>query len=73
MYLRFDQLSSQQIIDCSIAYGNLACAGGSLKNTLRYLKKVGGIMQGRDYSYKAKVCFWTFTFLSCQSKRLLGK
>ncbi|VVC27036.1 Peptidase C1A, papain C-terminal [Cinara cedri] len=46
--------SSQQIIDCSMAYGNLGCSGGSLKNTLQYLQKVGGIMQGFDYSYKAK-------------------
>ncbi|XP_060846849.1 procathepsin L [Rhopalosiphum padi] len=47
-------LSSQQIIDCSIAYGNLGCSGGSLKNTLQYLRRVGGIMQGLEYSYKAK-------------------
>jgi len=49
-------LSSQQIIDCSIAYGNLGCSGGSLKNTLQYLQRVGGIMQGIEYPYKAKVC-----------------
>lgn len=48
-------ISSQQIIDCSTAFGNLGCAGGSLKNTLLYLHKVGGIMQGLEYSYKAKV------------------
>lgn len=53
--------SSQQIIDCSIAYGNLGCAGGSLKNTLLYLQKVGGIMQGFEYSYKAKVFKGTMT------------
>lgn len=48
--------SSQQIIDCSIVYGNLGCAGGSLKNALLYLKNIGGIMEGKYYSYKAKVC-----------------
>ncbi|XP_050527027.1 procathepsin L-like [Daktulosphaira vitifoliae] len=47
-------LSSQQIIDCSIAYGNLGCSGGSFRNTLEYIKRVGGIMQGIDYTYKAK-------------------
>lgn len=47
--------SSQQIIDCSIAYGNLGCSGGSLRNTLVYLQKVGGIMKGIEYTYKAKV------------------
>lgn len=38
-----------------MAFGNLGCAGGSLKNTLLYIQKVGGIMKGSEYSYKAKV------------------
>ncbi|XP_050314484.1 procathepsin L isoform X3 [Anthonomus grandis grandis] len=46
-------LSSQQIVDCSAATGNYGCAGGSLRNTLRYLEKVGGIMAYSDYPYIA--------------------
>jgi len=61
LVLSRDVFSSQQIIDCSIAYGNLGCSGGSLKNTLQYLQRVGGIMQGFEYSYKAKVSTSVFS------------
>lgn len=56
--------SSQQIIDCSIAYGNLGCSGGSLKNTLQYIQRVGGIMQGIEYSYKARVSTSVFSHIN---------
>lgn len=47
--------SEQQIVDCSISNGNYGCSGGSLRNTLRYLDKVGGLMAYSDYPYIAKV------------------
>ncbi|KAH8272470.1 hypothetical protein KR044_006382, partial [Drosophila immigrans] len=47
-------LSEQQIIDCSIPYGNRGCTGGSLRNTLKYLQATGGMMRSLDYSYTAK-------------------
>ncbi|KAG5894418.1 hypothetical protein JTB14_019788 [Gonioctena quinquepunctata] len=47
-------LSEQQIVDCSASYGNYGCAGGSLRNTLRYLEKVGGLMTYKHYPYKSK-------------------
>ncbi|ERL86114.1 hypothetical protein D910_03528 [Dendroctonus ponderosae] len=46
-------LSSQQLVDCSALYGNFGCAGGSLRNTLRYLEKAGGLMAYSDYPYNA--------------------
>ncbi|KAH1023460.1 hypothetical protein HUJ04_012660 [Dendroctonus ponderosae] len=48
-------LSSQQLVDCSALYGNFGCAGGSLRNTLRYLEKAGGLMAYSDYPYNAAV------------------
>ncbi|CAH0562411.1 unnamed protein product [Brassicogethes aeneus] len=47
-------LSEQQIVDCSVKSGNFGCGGGSLRNTLRYLEKTGGLMAYSDYPYKAK-------------------
>ncbi|XP_076261029.1 cathepsin L4 [Rhynchophorus ferrugineus] len=47
-------LSPQQLVDCSLASGNYGCGGGSLRNTLRYLEKAGGIMAYSDYPYIAK-------------------
>ncbi|CAH1158653.1 unnamed protein product [Phyllotreta striolata] len=51
---RLVPLSEQQIVDCSLPYGNYGCAGGSLRNTLKYLEKVGGLMAYSDYPYKSK-------------------
>ncbi|KAK4871738.1 hypothetical protein RN001_015862 [Aquatica leii] len=47
-------LSSQQLVDCSTQTGNYGCGGGSLRNTMRYLDKSGGLMTYKDYPYIAK-------------------
>ncbi|KAG8042219.1 hypothetical protein G9C98_000210 [Cotesia typhae] len=47
-------LSAQQIVDCSSVTGNLGCAGGSLRNGLRYLQKSGGLMEQTNYPYIAQ-------------------
>ncbi|XP_043281745.1 procathepsin L isoform X2 [Venturia canescens] len=47
-------LSAQQLVDCSTSTGNVGCAGGSLRNTLKYLEKSCGIMAQKAYPYKAK-------------------
>lgn len=52
---RLVMLSEQQIVDCSVALGNHGCAGGSLRNTLRYLESSGGLMRAVDYPYTATV------------------
>ncbi|XP_066158096.1 cathepsin K isoform X2 [Euwallacea fornicatus] len=44
-------LSAQQLVDCSVSSGNYGCAGGSLRNTLHYLEKSGGLMAYSDYPY----------------------
>lgn len=35
--------------------GNYGCGGGSLRNTLKYLDKTGGLMAYVDYPYAARV------------------
>lgn len=52
---RLISLSEQQIVDCSIVLGNHGCAGGSLRNTLRYLSSTRGIMRADDYPYTSSV------------------
>lgn len=47
-------LSEQQLVDCSTRQGNHGCAGGSLRNTLRYVEKSGGLMRAVDYPYVSK-------------------
>lgn len=49
------ELSEQQIVDCSSSMGNHGCAGGSLRNTLKYLETTQGLMRRQDYPYTASV------------------
>lgn len=49
------ELSPQQIVDCSGSNGNHGCTGGSLSNTLKYLKATRGLMRDVDYSYASEV------------------
>ncbi|XP_034942402.1 cathepsin L1 isoform X2 [Chelonus insularis] len=51
---RMIPLSAQQLIDCSTVTGNLGCSGGSLRNTLKYIEKAGGLMEERNYPYVAE-------------------
>ena len=37
--------------------GNYGCAGGSLRNTLKYLDQNGGLMISADYPYSGKVIY----------------
>lgn len=50
-------LSEQQLVDCTATQlaGNHGCAGGSLRNTLRYVRTSGGLMRDEDYPYVAAV------------------
>ncbi|XP_012155444.1 cathepsin L1 isoform X2 [Ceratitis capitata] len=51
---RLLHLSPQQIVDCSVTFGNQGCTGGSLRNTLTYLQATGGLMLEKDYKYVSK-------------------
>ncbi|XP_071439049.1 procathepsin L-like [Hetaerina americana] len=50
---RLQMLSAQQLVDCSTTEGNRGCMGGSLRNTMNYVKKYG-LMGAKEYPYKAK-------------------
>lgn len=43
------QLSVQQLIDCSHAYGNEGCLSGTLENAYRYVIASGGLESLRNY------------------------
>ncbi len=48
-----DQLSLQQIVDCSRSYGNSGCSGGSIQYSMKYIRD-NGLVTEADYPYKGK-------------------
>jgi hypothetical protein len=44
-------LSEQQLVDCTLSYGNLACSGGWYYNCWDYIIDVGGIQGTSSYPY----------------------
>lgn len=60
---RIVPLSEQQIVDCSIKTGNHGCAGGSLRTTLKYVQKSGGLMREQDYPYVSAVSMRIYIYI----------
>ena len=50
---KVDPLSSQQIVDCSHAYGNSGCSGGSLLYSMKYINSTG-LVPDTEYPYLGK-------------------
>lgn len=50
---KVDLLSSQQVVDCSRAYGNSGCSGGSLLYSLKYINNTG-LVTDTEYPYTGK-------------------
>lgn len=44
-------LSEQQLLDCTVKYGNTGCSGGLATNAYRYLQSSGGICLESTYPY----------------------
>ena len=48
---RLKSLSEQQLLDCTVKFGNTGCSGGLATNAYRYLQTSGGICEESSYPY----------------------
>ncbi|CAI8034601.1 Crustapain, partial [Geodia barretti] len=51
-------LSEQNIIDCSVPYGNYGCRGGNMYNAFQYIVANDGIDSSDSYPYSESVRFF---------------
>jgi Papain family cysteine protease. len=64
-------LSEQNLLDCTIHYGNKGCQGGEMTYSYDYIRHNGGIDTEESYPYQAKVTFIIHTMIYTSSQSLL--
>ena len=52
---KLTSLSEQQLLDCTVKFGNTGCSGGLATTAYRYLQSSGGICVESSYPYLAYV------------------
>lgn len=57
-------LSEQNLIDCSLEYGNSGCKSGTMNGAFKYINKSEGINTEEAYPYEAREVFFYYFILS---------
>jgi C1A family cysteine protease len=52
---KLEELSVQEIMDCSADYGTFGCGGGIVYQVYQYIKENGGVSREQDYPYEGKL------------------
>ncbi|KAN0009255.1 hypothetical protein ACTFIU_006530 [Dictyostelium citrinum] len=65
---RMIDLSEQNLVDCTVKYGNGGCNGGWMHTCFKYVVENGGINQQHNYPYKGRVGECTYDYKDTSSR-----